>query len=218
MSSYWLSLSPVSLCLLAAACSSSTSTPATAGGDGGTADSGALTGITDGSTGSDAAATDGASVAEGGASGSGSLTGTYGNNPILPIVAAYWVGMPNSAAETGGGPFVYLFSGPVACADISAASGWVTALPAGTQVTELLVGTTTIGTPVPAAAHAAANAVEANYAAGGSAAETRATSGSVTLTAYTKDVAVDGTLSLTFPAGSATGSFHAVWCATGKEF
>jgi hypothetical protein len=133
-------------------------------------------------------------------------------------VAAYWIGTPDNAAETGGGPFVYLFSGPVTCADISAASGWVTTIPAGTQVTEMLIGTTTTGTAVPAAAHAAANAVEANYATGGSTTETRATSGSVTLTAYTKDVAVDGTVDLTFPAGSAKGTFHAVWCPTGHEF
>ena len=126
--------------------------------------------------------------------------------------------MPDNANETGGGPFVYLFSGPVACADISAASGWVTSISAGTQVTELLIGTTSIGTAVPAAAHAAAGAVEANYAAGGSTAETRATSGSVTLTAYTKDSAVDGTVDVTFPAGSAKGTFHAVWCAAGREF
>jgi hypothetical protein len=142
----------------------------------------------------------------------------YGSASIEPIVAAYWIGMPDNANETGGGPFVYLFSGPLACADISAASGWVTGIPAGTQVTELLIGTTTLGTPVQAAAHAAPSALEANYAAGGSTAETRATSGSVTLTAYTKDSAVDGTVDVTFPAGSAKGTFHAVWCATGREF
>ncbi len=183
--------------------------------DGATASDADATGATDGAPAvSDAAG----AVADGGATGSGSLSGTYGGDPIKPIVAAYWIGVPDNAAETGGGPFVYLFSGPVACADISAASGWVTTIPAGTQVTELLIGTTSLATAVPAAAHAAANVVEANYAAGGAAAETRATSGGVTLTAYTKDSAVDGTVDLTFPAGSAKGSFHAVWCATGHEF
>jgi hypothetical protein len=215
-SSLW-SASSVSLCLLAAACSSSTAAPGNTPdgspsndaqvGDGSSADGAGDTG-----------ATEAGSASDGGVGGSGSLAGMYGNAAIAPIVAAYWIGMPDNANETGGGPFVYLFSGPVACADISAASGWVTSIPAGTQVTELLIGTTTIGTAVPAAAHAAPGALEANYAAGGSTTETRATSGSATLTAYAKDSAVDGTLDVTFPMGSAKGTFHAVWCATGHEF
>ena len=61
-------------------------------------------------------------------------------------------------------------------------------------------------------------ALEANYATGGSAAETRATSGTVTLTAYSEDSAVDGTVDVTFPTGSAQGTSHAVWCPTGHEF
>jgi len=218
MHTSWLSMPstvPLSLCVLAACSSSSGSASPTldAGSDAsGSADTGS-------SGGHDAAASD---ASEGGsdaaAMGSGSLTGTYGSGPIEPIVAAYWIGIPDDANETGGGPFVYLFSGPVTCADISGASGWVTSIAAGTQVTELLIGTTTVGTKVSAAAHAAPDALEANHAAGGSSAETRATSGSVTLTAYTKDVSVDGTVDVTFPDGSAKGSFHAVWCPTGHEF
>ena len=220
MGSCRLSLSPFAFCLLAAACSSTpTAASPTSGSDAGSsADSGAVTGTTDGGSAPSDAGTDTGSVIDAGSADSGSLSGTYGGSPILPIVAAYWIGTPSTPAETGGGPFVYLFSAPVACADISAASGWVTTLPAGTQVTELLIGTTTPGTAVSAAAHAAPSALEANYATAVSPAETRATAGSVTLTAFTKGVAVDGTVDLTFPTGSAKGGFHAVWCATGKEF
>lgn len=197
----------LSISLMAAACSSNTSTPATP------TDSG--TPANDASQ-SDSSAADSSTVDAG--SGSASLTGNYGGTPIAPIMAAYWVGMPSNPAETGGGPFVYLFSGPVTCAQISAASGWVTTLPAGTQVTELLIGTTSTATPLSAVAHAAPNGVEANYATAPSATESRATSGTVTLTSYTPGTAVDGSVNVTFPMGNAMGTFHAVWCPTGKEF
>jgi hypothetical protein len=165
-------------------------------------------------------ASDAAADASGdGATGSGSatLTGTYGGAAILPVVAAYWIGKPNDPTESAGGPFLYLFSGPVTCDDLSHGSGWRARIPAGTQVLELIVGTTKTATPVPAAAHAAADVVEANYSFGGSTAEARATSGNVTLTAYVAATNVDGTVDLTFPSGSAKGTFHAVYCATGNE-
>ena len=215
------SASSFSLCLFCAACSSGSTAPGnTPDGSAASDANGGVDGSSQGDSGAqgESGGSEASSASDGGVGGGGSLTGTYGSTPIAPIVAAYWIGTPDNASETGGGPFVYLFSGPVACSDISAASGWVTTIPTGTQVTELLIGTTTVGTAVPAAAHAAPGALEANYATGGSTAETRATSGSVTLTAYTKDSAVDGTVDVTFPTGSAQGTFHAVWCPTGHEF
>ena len=116
------SASSFALCLLAAACSSSTAAP------GNTPDGSAASDAQGGDAGSaqgDTGATETGSASDGGVGGTGSLAGTYGTAPIEPIVAAYWIGLPGNANETGGGPFVYLFSGPVACADISAASGWV---------------------------------------------------------------------------------------------
>jgi hypothetical protein len=89
---------------------------------------------------------------------------------------------------------------------------------ADTQVLELIVGTTTPGVAVPAAAHAGADAAEINYVIGGAGTEVRATSGTVTLTSYTPDTSVDGTMDVTFPSGSAAGTFHATWCPTGQEF
>lgn len=152
----------------------------------------------------------------GGAGGSGSLTGTYGAEAIKPVVAAYWVGQPADPSESGGGPFVYLFSTAVTCDDLSK-DGWVAAIPSGTQAMELIVGTTATGTSSPASAHAGANLAEVNYFFGQTTAEARATSGGVTLTTYTKDVAVDGSVDVTFPSGTAKGTFHATWCPGGHE-
>lgn len=143
------------------------------------------------------------------------LTGMYGPDPIKPVVTGYWVGSPANPNESGGGPFLYFFSGPVKCTDLSP-SGWLTKLPP-VQVLEMIVGTKTTGIAVPAAAKAAPNVVEVNYATGGNVVETRATAGSVTLTRYTPGVAVEGMMDVTFPSGSTKGTFHAEFCATGNE-
>ncbi|HEY8042005.1 MAG TPA: hypothetical protein VIF15_19515 [Polyangiaceae bacterium] len=201
----------MSLALCVAGCSSSSSTPGPgdAGAEG--ADDGASeAGIGDGG---DGATGDGAVDL-----GGGSLTGTYGTQPIAPIVAAYWIGKPSNPAESGGGPFIYLFSTAVTCADLSKGSGWSARLPAATQVLELIVGTTTVGTTVTAAAHAGPNVAEINYSFGQTTTEYRATSGNVTLTAYVAGTNVDGTVDATFPAGTAQGTFHAVYCASGNEY
>jgi hypothetical protein len=146
------------------------------------------------------------------------LTGTFGADAIKPVLSGLWIGTPDNAAESGGGPFVYLFSGPVTCADLSKGTGWISALPAGTQVLEMIIGTTSTGSAMHAAAHAAANVAEVNYATAPSSTESRATTGTVTLTSYAKGVAVEGTIDVTFPTGGAKGSFHADWCPTGHEF
>jgi hypothetical protein len=150
------------------------------------------------------------------ASGSGTVTGAYGADAIKPIVAAYWIGMPGDPNESGGGPFLYVFSGPVTCNDISKASGWAPSLPAGTQVMEMIVGVKATGVAATASPHAGANVAEVNYF-GPATAEARATTGNVTLTAYVKDVSVDGTVDVVFPTGNAKGTFHATWCPGGHE-
>ena len=206
-----ISLSLASL----AGCSSSSSGSATGAPDSGSADG--------------AAASDGASASDGGAAsdsaldagavigGSGALTGTYGTDPVKPVVAAYWIGQPSAPAESAGGPFVYIFSGPVSCDDLSHGSGWRARIAAGKQVLEMIIGTTTTGTAVPAAAHAAANVAEINYSFGQTSTEARATAGNVMLSAYVAGASVDGSVNATFPTGSVTGTFHAVYCASGNE-
>jgi hypothetical protein len=189
--------------LLVTGCSSSSSAGGGGGSDSGTADSASA----QDSGGSDA-----------GGTGSGTLTGTYGSTPVAPIVAAYWIGKPSNPAESGGGPYVYAFSGPVTCDDLSHGSGWIARLPAGTQVLEMIIGTTTTGTAVNAAAHAAPGVAEINYATATSSNESRASTGSVTLSAYAAGDSVDGTVTAMFASGSVSGTFHAVYCANGNEF
>ncbi len=168
--------------------------------------------------GSDGASSDAVADTSSPADASGvttNLTGMYGPDPIKPVINGYWIGAPANPNESGGGPFLYFFSGPVKCTDLSP-SGWLPKLPP-VQVLEMIVGTKTTGSAVPASAKAGPNVVEVNYATGGSSVESRATSGSVTLTSYTPGVAVEGTMDVTFPSGSAKGTFHADWCPTGNE-
>lgn len=148
--------------------------------------------------------------------GTGTLTGTYGGEMIAPIKAAYWVGQPDDPAESGGGPFVNLLSSAVTCNDISV-TGWLSKIPPETQVLELIIGTTKVGTSVPTSSGASANVAEVNYLFGRVSSEQRANHGSVALTAYTATMSVDGTVSVTFPSGSAEGTFHAVYCPGGQE-
>jgi hypothetical protein len=148
--------------------------------------------------------------------GSGTITGNYGGEAILPIKAAYWVGKPEAPDEAAGGPFLNLLSTAVTCNELSV-TGWLSTIPPETQVLELIIGTTTSGTTTPAAASAAANVAEVNYLFGRVSDESRAESGSVTLGTYTASASVDGTVDVTFPSGTASGSFHAVYCPGGQE-
>ncbi|MEP6862233.1 MAG: hypothetical protein ABJE66_16535 [Deltaproteobacteria bacterium] len=142
--------------------------------------------------------------------------GTFGSEPIAPIMAAYWVGQPVDPTESAGGPFINLLSSPVTCNDISV-TGWLSKIPAETQVLELIIGTTTVGSSSPAASAAAANVAEVNYLFARPSNEVRAGTGSVTLTAYASTMSVDGMVDVTFPSGSAQGTFHAVYCPGGQE-
>ena len=148
--------------------------------------------------------------------GTGAITGSYGSEAIAPVMAAYWIGLPDDATESAGGPFINLLSTARTCNDISQ-TGWLSTIPPETQVLELIVGTTTTGTAEPVAAAAAGNVAEVNYLFGRPSSEVRATSGSVTLTSYQKDMSLDGTVNITFPSGSAQGTFHAVYCPGGQE-
>ena len=148
--------------------------------------------------------------------GTASLTGAYGSEAIAPVMAAYWIGLPLAPEEAAGGPFINLLSRPLTCNDISV-TGWLSSIPPETQVLELIVGTTTTGATSPVAPSAGAKVAEVNYLFGRVSTEARATSGSVTLSAYAADMSVDGTVNVTFPSGTAQGTFHAVYCPGGQE-
>lgn len=185
-------LSSVAVVALAASCSSSSSTP----------------------TPDDTTSLNGNA---GGIGGTAALTGEYGTEPITPVMSAIWIGIPGDATESAGGPFIYLFGGSVTCNQLSKADKWGDTVPAGTQVLEIIAGSTTAAVALPASPNAGANVSEVNFIHGGNADDTRATSGAVTLTSYVKGASVDGTIDVKFPTGSAKGSFHAMWCPGGHE-
>lgn len=185
-------LSSVAVAVLAAACSSSSSKP-----------------IPDDTTSLNGTA--------GGIGGTAMLMGEYGTEAIKPVLSALWIGIPGDASESAGGPFLYLFGAAVTCNQLSQANKWGDTIPAGTQVLEIIAGSTTAGVALPAAANASANVSEVNFIHGGNADDTRATSGAVTLTSYVKGASVDGTIDVKFPTGSAKGTFHATWCPGGHE-
>jgi hypothetical protein len=183
--------------------------PATggAGGTGGSATTGGASGS------ADAGAPDGAAAA------SNSLAGTYGNMAIKPIVSAFWLGKPANLEEGAGGPFVVLLSAPVTCAELSKSRGWIATIPAGTQVMELIIGTTEVGKELSEKDGAGAGKFEVNYMFGANKLmEYKGASGTLSLTAYTPGKAVDGMLDVKFVTGSsAKGTFHAEWCPEGQE-
>jgi hypothetical protein len=192
--------------------------PATGGG--GTPGAGGSTPATGGSgggAGTGGAAGDAGAAETGGPTGANTITGMYGSVAIKPVMSGLWIGKPEDPGESGGGPFVVLFSAPVTCADI-AQSGWIAKIPAGTQVMELIIGTTQVGKQIKQAGGAGANVVEVNYTFGASSlVEHKSTSGNLTLTSYKAGMAVEGTLDINFGVGMATGAFHADYCADGVE-
>ena len=153
----------------------------------------------------------------GGVGGTAALMGEYGTESIKPVMSAMWIGIPGDPKESAGGPFIYFFGGSVTCNQLSKADKWGDTIPAGTQVLEIIAGSTSAGIALPTAQDAAANVAEVNFIHGGSPDDTRATSGTVTLTSYVKGASVDGTVDVTFPTGSAKGTFHATWCPGGHE-
>ena len=152
-----------------------------------------------------------------GASGGGTIAGMFSTKPIQPMVSGIWIGKPDVAQEAGGGPFVFLFSGPVTCADLSVRNRWLDLIPEGVQVLELIIGTTIPGEPVTVSHMAARGSVEVNYASGMQLGEHQASTGTVTLTSYLPGASLEGTVDVTFPFGSAKGTFKALWSPTGLE-
>lgn len=174
------------------------------GAGGGSVDAGA------GSSGSDGGNAD-AAAGGGGIAITGSFTGM---TPIPPLVTGLWIGKPKNPAESGGGPFVYLFTAGVTCQDISHGNGWLATIPKTVQGMEMIIGTTKEGMSVPVGT-SGVNKAEANYFLAGS--EHNSKSGTVTVTTYKLNTYVEGTLDVMFPFGSVKGTFHADWCPTGDE-
>jgi hypothetical protein len=133
------------------------------------------------------------------------------------VKTALWV---KNTPTLAGSTVLYLFSGNVACGDISA-SGWDQGPggkpAAGTKVVELDMGS---ATPMqyPIATTLTATTANASYGVVPVANDDVATSGTLTLSALNAGMNVTGCFDVTLTTnGHISGTFDAKWCATGTE-
>ena len=164
---------------------------------------------------------------DGGGRGAGTITGSVGGAAFGPVMSAFWIGMPDVAATTA----VYLIGAPVACADITS-SGWSHTIPANIKIFEMILqtrapaaGSYTVSAGAPPVGGAEVQYIVSSPVRN----ETRATSGSISLTALTPNTAATGTFGVQFlgagdagDAGDAgasmlSGTFNAVYCAAAHE-
>ena len=187
-------------------------------------------GSTSSSTGAGAvtASSTSSSAASSGTSGGGGSAGSGGAaaTTIQGSVDGHDFNVAGSALVIGASDdpmnttVVYVFSAPVACADISKA-GWDTTISDGTNVLEMKeIGTTpatykVTSSPSPAMGEAAVNYTLSSQS--GTPVETQSKSGAVTLETLTAMGPATGTFDLTFANGSLKGTFAAAWCAIGRE-
>jgi hypothetical protein len=180
-----------------------------AAGNGGAGAGGASMGGTAGSSGS----TNGGAAGSGGTTGGGSasITGTIGAlGMVKPIVNAWVI---SNSGET----LIYLSTAPLTCMMMQTMGvGWLSKLPAGSQVIELVIK----GTPTTMMYPIGAFAGEANYAPGGmsSAYEKNAMGGSITFTTAMANGPVEGSVMATYAMGSIMGTFHAEFCSMGSQY
>ena len=197
-----ISLLFVSLCLGAAACSSTNAVSDAGGGS----DAGDAS--TDGG-----GSTDSGDPSDGGSSKDASLvttnlTGTLGTlGAVQPMVSSFVI-------SNGGETLVYMSSAPITCAQLKT-SGWLPSTPKGSQVVEIVVKGAAKTGPV------AVPTAEVNYAAGGQSSlfEVRASSGSVTFITAEVNGVVEGSVNASYAGGGTlSGTFHAEFCADGQGF
>jgi hypothetical protein len=150
----------------------------------------------------------------GGSTGAGSLTGTLGALGAAKPVVNGW------ATTNGLETFIYLSSAPLTCAMMmTQGTKWLSTLPAGTQVIEIVLMANATAQMYTIGGVAALGGAEVNYAEGSksSATEVTGSAGSVTLTTAMPMGAFDGMLTVTAPY-TLSGSFHAQWCQGGTEY
>ena len=149
------------------------------------------------------------------ATGSGTITGSASGHAVDSVAAARWIGAPDSASTT----VVYVFSEPVACAELCA-TGWDARVADGTQIVELtLFGTApgtfaVVKTATPAAGEASVNTT---LTTNGSADERSASGGTAELSTLTPKQSVQGGFALEFGSESLTGTFDAAYCPGAHE-
>jgi hypothetical protein len=148
-------------------------------------------------------------------SGSGTVAGALAGRMFDTVAAARYIGAPDSKNTT----VVYVFSEPVACAELCA-TGWDARIADGTQILELkLFGTQpgtfdVVKTATPAPGEASVNTT---FVSGGNPAEQGASAGSVELTALAAGQSAQGSFTLAFGSDALTGTFDATYCPGGHE-
>ena len=186
------------LWLVAAGCSSSTtSTPS------------GTSGSTSGGDPIDAGTSDGATTEDAPSSTSGTtVTGKLGAlGAAKATVSSLWI---SNSGET----LIYLSSAAVTCDQLKT-SRWLSMVTAGAQVVEI------VHSGAPKVGMLAVPPAEVNYAAGGksSSYEVGATGGSVTFTKAEANGVVEGTFTASYDSGDMlTGTFHATYCAGGQGY
>ena len=149
-------------------------------------------------------------------SGSGTATGSLGGVPFGAVATAMWAGTPDDPAST----VIYLFSSPVACAEIST-PGWDTRIADKSRVLEMKeLGVTPQDYPVVTTVTPAPGEASVNYtvsSTSGTPKETGSSAGKVTLETLTPAMNATGSFTLTFATGTLQGTFDAVYCPGGHE-
>ncbi len=138
-----------------------------------------------------------------------------GDRAFEVVADARWIGAPDDPKQTR---VIYVFDKLVSCAAISDA-GWDEVVTDGTQALEMKLIGTAAGT-YPVSSRPATGEANANYtltSTSGTPGEVSASAGSVTVDAFVDRTSADGSFDLTVPGGSATGTFHATYCAAGRE-
>ncbi len=149
--------------------------------------------------------------------GSGTISGSVDGRAFDVVASSYFIGQSDDPSKT---TVLYVFDGPVACADIGD-PGWDEKIADKTASVELkLVGKSpakfvVAATPGPAAGEASIFYTLSSTS--GTPAETAANGGFVQLDTLKSEATASGSFDLTFPTGSLKGTFSASWCAGGNE-
>jgi hypothetical protein len=190
----------------------------TAAGSGGSVASASGSGGSAAGTGGASAGSGGSSAGAGGSSaGAGGSSG--GTNTITGTLGALGAAKPimNAWATTNGPEtLIYLSSAPLSCPDMMTMGvKWLSKLPAGTQVIELVVP----GTASTKMYSIGPLMGEVNYAEGSKSSATEVTgkAGSLTFTKVMAKGVHEGSFMVTSPF-TAMATFHAEWCQGGTEY
>lgn len=155
-----------------------------------------------------------AAVPDGG--GTGTVSGSADGAPFGSVATSYVIGAPDSASTT----VVFVFSKPVACADLGS-PGWDRRITDATQFLEIKFFGTAPGTfravttVTPAPGEASVNYTLSSTSS--TPREIGSSGGAATLGALVPNASATGSFSLEFDTNRLNGTFSAVFCPGGHE-